>query len=110
MPVTAVSVRRLRDQNTYHGLPGLAGKGGGNATSAGNEAQKRGSRIEQCRQRSRRVRCFHFIGHNFVGRSDGGTGFTDGVNGDQAGTIASPKDPLLGPLQNNGGPTETRRR
>ena len=46
-------------------------------------------------------------GHNFVGRSDGGTGFTDGVNGDQAGTIALPKDPLLGPLQSNSGPTMT---
>jgi CSLREA domain-containing protein len=46
-------------------------------------------------------------GHNFVGKSDGSTGFTHGVNGDIVGTIASPRDPLLGPLQNNGGPTDT---
>jgi hypothetical protein len=35
------------------------------------------------------------------------TGFTNGVNGDQVGTAAAPLDPLLGPLQNNGGPTKT---
>jgi len=33
--------------------------------------------------------------------------FVDGVNGDQVGTLAAPLDPLLGPLQNNGGPTFT---
>ena len=46
-------------------------------------------------------------GHNFIGKSDGSTGFTHGVNDDIVGTIASPRDPLLGPLQNNGGPTNT---
>jgi hypothetical protein len=33
--------------------------------------------------------------------------FVDGVNGDQVGTLAAPLDPLLGPLQANGGPTFT---
>jgi hypothetical protein len=46
-------------------------------------------------------------GHNLIGKGDGGTGFTNGVNGDQVGSIASPLDPNLGPLQNNGGPTAT---
>lgn len=46
-------------------------------------------------------------GNNFIGRSDHSTGLTDGVNGDQVGTNAAPRDPLLGPLQNNGGPTDT---
>jgi hypothetical protein len=32
---------------------------------------------------------------------------TNGVNGNQVGTPVSPIDPLLGPLQNNGGPTQT---
>ena len=45
-------------------------------------------------------------GHNFIGKN-GGSGFTNGVNGDQVGTVAVPKDPQLGPLQNNGGPTQT---
>ena len=45
-------------------------------------------------------------GHNLIGR-DGGNGFSNGVNGDQVGTIASPLNPLLGPLANNGGPTMT---
>src|SRR5262249_61552539 len=32
---------------------------------------------------------------------------TNGVNGNQVGTRANPIDPLLGPLQDNGGPTQT---
>jgi hypothetical protein len=50
---------------------------------------------------------FSSQGHNLIGKGDGGTGFTNGVNGDQVGSIASPLDPKLGPLQNNGGPTST---
>ena len=46
-------------------------------------------------------------GHNVVGDPTGSSGFTNGVNGDQVGSSASPIDPKLGPLQNNGGPTET---
>jgi hypothetical protein len=46
-------------------------------------------------------------GHNLVGKGDGGTGFVNGVNGDQVGSVALPIDPKLGPLQNNGGPTAT---
>lgn len=41
------------------------------------------------------------LGHNFVETS--GTGFVDGVNGD----VVTSDDPLLGPLADNGGPTET---
>ncbi len=40
---------------------------------------------------------------NVIGNK-GTTGFTHGVNGVQAGTGASPINPLLGPLQDNGGP------
>jgi hypothetical protein len=46
-------------------------------------------------------------GHNLIGKSDGSTGFTNGANGDQAGTVASPLNPLLGALADNGGPTPT---
>ena len=46
-------------------------------------------------------------GYNFIGKSNGSTGFTDGVNNDQVGTIASPKNPLLLVLENNGGTTRT---
>jgi hypothetical protein len=34
-------------------------------------------------------------------------GITNGFHGDQAGTPTSPLNPLLGPLANNGGPTQT---
>jgi hypothetical protein len=44
-------------------------------------------------------------GHNLIGQADGGTGFSQA--GDQTGSIASPLDPKLGPLQNNGGTTLT---
>ena len=46
-------------------------------------------------------------GYNFIGKSNGSAGFTDGVNNDQVGTIASPKDPLVLPLGNYGGKTQT---
>jgi hypothetical protein len=45
-------------------------------------------------------------GFNLIGKKDGGTGFT--ASTDQAGTVAAPLDPLLGPLQDNGGPTKTQ--
>ena len=43
-------------------------------------------------------------GYNFVGKTDGSSGW---VVSDLKGTIASPRDPQLGPLHNNGGPTFT---
>jgi hypothetical protein len=46
-------------------------------------------------------------GHNLIGKGDGSTGFSNGTNGDQVGTIALPLDPKVGPPQNNGGPTPT---
>ena len=44
-------------------------------------------------------------GYNLIGIGDGSSGF--GVTGDQVGSSASPIDPHLGPLQDNGGPTNT---
>ena len=47
-------------------------------------------------------------GNNLIGDKGSATGFTDGVNGDQVGGGGNPViDPLLGPLQDNGGPTFT---
>jgi hypothetical protein len=50
---------------------------------------------------------FNSQGNNLIGKSDGSTGLTNGVNGDIVGTVASPVDPLLGALMNNGGSTFT---
>jgi CSLREA domain-containing protein len=50
-------------------------------------------------------------GHNLLRNSDGSSGFTFGINnanGDLVGVTFAPVSPLLGPLQNNGGPTQTR--
>jgi hypothetical protein len=45
--------------------------------------------------------------YNLIGDGSGASGLTDRVNGNQVGTAASPIDPRLGPLQDNGGPTPT---
>jgi hypothetical protein len=44
--------------------------------------------------------------HNLIGNGSF-SGMVDGVNGNIVGTTASPINPLLGPLQDNGGPTQT---
>jgi hypothetical protein len=54
------------------------------------------------------ARDFTSYGFNLVSVCDGTVGFTNGVAGDQVGTSASPIDPLLGPLQMNGGITPTQ--
>jgi hypothetical protein len=47
--------------------------------------------------------------HNFIGIGDYSDGWsTTGVDMDHVGTSDDPLDPLLGPLQDNGGPTLTR--
>ncbi len=50
-------------------------------------------------------------GYNLIGDDTGigggGTPPQNGVNGDQVGTSGSPIDPLLGPLADNGGSTQT---
>jgi CSLREA domain-containing protein len=48
---------------------------------------------------------FASAGFNLVGKTDGSTGFTAAT--DQTGTTASPLGAVLGPVQNNGGPTHT---
>ncbi len=50
---------------------------------------------------------FTSLGYSLIGQADGSSGFINGVNGDLVGTWAAPLDPLLGPLQDNGGPTLT---
>ena len=44
-------------------------------------------------------------GYNLIGDGDGASGFT--AAGDQVGTAASPIDPMLAPLGDYGGPTQT---
>ncbi len=48
---------------------------------------------------------FGSLGFNLIGAINGSTGW--GGLGDQIGTSGSPINPLLGPLQDNGGPTPT---
>jgi hypothetical protein len=47
-------------------------------------------------------------GFNLIGAADGSSGWIIiGIGADLTGTTASPLDPQLGPLYNNGGPTST---
>ncbi len=50
---------------------------------------------------------FRSQGYNLVGKTNGSSGFTNGIQNDQVGSISAPLNPLLGPLQDNGGPTAT---
>jgi predicted outer membrane repeat protein len=45
--------------------------------------------------------------YNVIGSGSGLTGISNGVNNNQIGTPANPIDPLLAPLGNYGGPTQT---
>jgi hypothetical protein len=46
--------------------------------------------------------------HDLIGDASGSTGITNGVSGNLVGGNGNPViDPCLGPLQNNGGPTQT---
>jgi hypothetical protein len=45
--------------------------------------------------------------YNLIGDGTGMTGLSNGVNGNLVGSASAPIDPLLGPLQDNGGPTLT---
>jgi hypothetical protein len=45
--------------------------------------------------------------YNLIGDGTGMSGLTSGVNGNQVGSASAPIDPLLSPLQANGGPTLT---
>src|SRR5262249_5320073 len=44
---------------------------------------------------------------NLIGDGTGMTGISNAVNGNLVGSATMPIDPLLGPLQDNGGPTPT---
>ena len=46
--------------------------------------------------------------NNLVGVGEGAAGLTNGVNGNLVGTKDSPVNPMLAPLSNNGGITQTR--
>ena len=50
---------------------------------------------------------FTTLGYNLVGDIGSASGLANGQNNDQVGSTASPIDPLLGPLQANGGFTWT---
>lgn len=50
---------------------------------------------------------FDSQGFNLIGVADGSLGITNGLRADLVGSVEKPINPLLGPLQNNGGFTST---
>lgn len=86
----------LNDAPTGGGLSHLGTVSVGNSIIAGNTIN----------QSTGEVRGFvNSLGFNFVGAVTPNAGFN--APGDQAGPIASPLDAKIGPLSDNGGPTET---
>ncbi len=99
------------------------GQGGGitfigNITTSGrpsSDFEVRNSLIAGNRGPDRSVDCytddtFSSFGYNLIGNTgtmDECNGFSDGVMGDQVGSSGNPIDPVIGPLVNNGGDTET---
>ena len=69
------------------------GSGGAPGGAAGSDPDVAGSFTSQ--------------GHNLIGQVGGSTGFTNGVSADLSGSTNAPLDPMLGPLQDNGGPIFT---
>jgi hypothetical protein len=52
---------------------------------------------------------FTTLGHNLISVQDAAsTSFINAVNGDQVGSVGTPRHPALQPLENNGGPTFTQ--
>lgn len=85
-----------------NGGGGIGNAGGnvqvGNSIIAGNTHNQQGPNL---------LGPFISNGFNLIGAYDGSTGFSNGVLHDQVGTAASPLDAKLGPLQDNGGLTDT---
>ena len=118
---TEVLARIGGDPPAYHYDPYLAALN--NCTLSGNAAGGSGGGIfarSEARPRNTIIASnsataagpdvsgsFNSQGNNLIGKNDGSTGFAHGVLGDLAGTAAGPIDPRLGPLQDNGGPTQT---
>ncbi len=83
------------------------GSNGGGVASVGGTATVQNTIIAQNQSPADPDASGSFVsrGHNLVGAGNGSSGF--GAGGDQVGSAAAPINPLLGPLQNNGGPTQT---
>jgi hypothetical protein len=89
------------------GVPGTASNGGGIASTGKGTVTVHNTIIAQNQSPTAAdvAGAFASMGYNLIGDGTGSTGFT--AAGDQVGTSNAPINPLLGPLQNNGGPTET---
>jgi uncharacterized delta-60 repeat protein len=85
------------------------GTGGGISTGAGSTTNVKNTIVATNTNSSNPDVAGAYVsqGNNLIGKSDGSTGFTNGANGDLVGAIAAPINPLLAPLADNGGTTQT---
>lgn len=93
----------VRDTIIALNAPNAGGAGGTNSTDSEETIGNAGSNGFGFDL----VGAFLSHGFNLIGSGDGGTGFTNGITADQAGSTSEPIDPLIGPLQLNGGFTPT---
>jgi hypothetical protein len=96
---------------SFTGSPG-AGLGGGVVQAASGSNNLRNNLIATNNATASSpdaAGAFTSQGYNLIGKADGSSGFSNGVNHDLVGTIATPGNPMLDPngLANNGGPTAT---
>lgn len=107
-PVT-ITLNNVTIANNIGGASVSFGDGGGiyvtgtvrikNSIIAGNRDLSVGDYFPDC------VGIVTSQGNNLLGDNSGCTGLVDGSGGNKVGTTAVPRDPLLGPLTNLGGPT-----
>ena len=96
--------------NGADGVNSASGIYNANQTSVGNTiiAANRGNTTTPDIQNAAN-RTFISNGFNLIGNAPGGSGITDNINNDRAGTSFSPLDPQLDALANYGGATPTHR-
>ena len=90
--------------------PGASGEGGGLFVTAGSSIKLRSTivakNVASVRPDIDSGGTVTSQGYNLIGNNSGV--IITSTTGDQIGTAASPIDPLLGPLQDNGGSTQTQ--
>ena len=104
--LTLVSATLTGNSATVSGTGTINSSGGGILTASGHVTTSKNTIVagNTARMSPDVSGPLNSQGHNLIGIGDGGSGYTDS---DLVGTAADPLDPLLGPLQDNGGPAAT---
>src|SRR5579875_2007005 len=102
---TATVLNSTFDSSASSVVGGIGSTGGSATLRLGNDLIDAANATYTCNSEG----TVDDLGHNLLSVPGGGScgAIVNGTNGDQVGTAAQPIDPRLGPLQDNGGQTET---